>query len=619
MNTMGIALKVQPGAKLTIRAPTVMMKRREASAHQHEQVETTSTILLKTYPIVYFVANNFWCRFKNVYSLRFIVFLSAVNFNEGNLPPPCARARRCCPISNIVRRKMDDQPILRAFGSIHFEVTRWLPEHLDGTLMDKHGVVAFEGQGSLESRTTIRFTATSVVVADPAAADQRKIQKATSHLHLAITSWRARSLDKNMLQESCPCTAVRMTKSLTPSFSLYPPPTLHAHRNNQLQKEADLTASSMPTDPELRRKLDIRHAKSNRERDSAAATAATVGEVADEKSSSSVTTPSRAAVVSTVVAAAPDDSDDGDKTAPASEATLASSTATATPATPATGTAADPSTRADVGTNPASGASMAEFMTGKARHARTVNDHGKKAVADGGGEGSSPIPASNSWTTKKKARQHRQQQQQQEEDRRHSKRNGTGGNNNSNGDSSNNNNNNNSNRNRNGNSFSPPNEFHDENVLRAERFLFGKLVSPGKKAMIYVSPNSGSVVHAASVGRVPRDEEGREIGPVPQKLMTVLTPNEQQMSKIERNRSEIWAQRLERSKALREGRELKRSKVAAIMSALPFGKNGFRRRRAREHAEAHLMEATLKLTNRGTLVRWREAKGLEPWSVRGFW
>ncbi|CAN0406987.1 unnamed protein product [Ectocarpus sp. 13 AM-2016] len=73
------------------------------------------------------------------------------------------------------------------------------------------------------------------------------------------------------------------------------------------------------------------------------------------------------------------------------------------------------------------------------------------------------------------------------------------------------------------------------------------------------------------------------------------------MSKIERNRSEIWAQRLERGKALREGRELKRSRMAAIMGVLPFGKNGFRRRREREHAEAHLMEATLKLTTKGNL------------------
>ncbi|CAN0447065.1 unnamed protein product, partial [Ectocarpus sp. 8 AP-2014] len=106
MNTMGVALKVHPGAKLTIHAPTVMMTRREASAHQYEQ--------------------------------------------------------------------MDSQPILRVFGSIHFEVTRWLPEHLDGTLMDKHGVVAFEGKGSVQSRNKIRYTATSVVVADPAAADQKE-------------------------------------------------------------------------------------------------------------------------------------------------------------------------------------------------------------------------------------------------------------------------------------------------------------------------------------------------------------------------------------------------------------------------------------------------------------
>ncbi|CAM9276944.1 unnamed protein product [Ectocarpus sp. 8 AP-2014] len=37
------------------------------------------------------------------------------------------------------------------------------------------------------------------------------------------------------------------------------------------------------------------------------------------------------------------------------------------------------------------------------------------------------------------------------------------------------------------------------------------------------------------------------------------------------------------------------------MGFLPFGKNGFRRRRTREHAEAHLGEATLSLTKKGNL------------------
>ncbi|CAM9356562.1 unnamed protein product [Ectocarpus sp. 4 AP-2014] len=480
MNTMGIALKVQPGANLTIRAPTVMMKRREASAHQYKQ--------------------------------------------------------------------MDNQPILRVFGSIHFDVTRWLPEHLDGTLIDKHGVVAFEFQGSLESPNVIRYTSTSVVVADPAAADQK---------------------------ESIPA------------------------------------ETSMPADPELRRKLADFHAAATAQDLPPINTSptATVREVADGKSSSSATAPNRAAAFS--IAAARNDGNNGDKTAAASKATPASSTpatATAVLATPSTGTAANPSTRADVGNNAASGASMAEFMTDKARQARAVEDHGKTAGAGGGGEGSSPIHVSNTWTTKKKARQHRQQQQ---EDRRPSNPNGTGGNNSNGsiGDKSNNNNNNNnnnhhhySNTNTNGNSFSPLNQFHEENVLRSGRLLFGKLLSPGKKAMIYVSPNSGSVVHASCAGKAPLDEQGRKIGPVPQKLLTVITPNEQQMFEIERNRSEIWEHRLGRSKASREGRERKRSKMVAITGVLPFGKNGFlRRRRAREHAEAHLMEATLKLTNRGNL------------------
>ncbi|CAM9263170.1 unnamed protein product, partial [Ectocarpus fasciculatus] len=465
---------------------------------------------------------------------------------------------------------IDNQPILRVLGDVRFDVTRWLPEHRDGTVVDTHGVVSLEGRGSIRSPNGVRYTTTSVVVADPAAADQ---------------------------------------------------------------KEADPAQTSMPTDPELRRKLANFHAKSDRERDSAAATTedlsptnsaptATVGEVADDKTSSSATAPYSAAAFPTVAAARNDGDGDGDKTAAASKATPASATsttATAPPVTPSPGTAANPSTRADVGNNPASGASVADFMTGKAHQARTVNEHDKKTGGGrgggggGGGEGSSSIPLSNSWTTKKKTRQ--QQQQQQQQDRRDSKRSGTGGNDNSNGSSGkswngnnnnhhhrhNNNNNHNSNGNSNGNSYSPPNQFHPETVLRAGRYLFGKLMSPGKKALIYVSPDSGSVVHAGSDGRAPRDEEGRKIGPVPQKLRTILNPNQRQMAKVERNRSEIWAERDEKKKAIREGREIKKSKVAAIMGVLPFGKNGFRRRRAREHAEAHLMEATLHLTKKGDL------------------
>ncbi|CAN0166526.1 unnamed protein product [Ectocarpus sp. 4 AP-2014] len=60
-------------------------------------------------------------------------------------------------------------------------------------------------------------------------------------------------------------------------------------------------------------------------------------------------------------------------------------------------------------------------------------------------------------------------------------------------------------------------------------------------------------------------------------------------------------ERDEAEKAAVEGRSLKKSKMVTVFGFLPFGKHGFRRRRAREHAAAHMGEATLSVTNKGDL------------------
>ncbi|CAN0288241.1 unnamed protein product, partial [Ectocarpus fasciculatus] len=101
----------------------------------------------------------------------------------------------------------------------------------------------------------------------------------------------------------------------------------------------------------------------------------------------------------------------------------------------------------------------------------------------------------------------------------------------------------------------------------------------------------------------PRDADGNTTGHVPQKKRVLLRANGGKMAKTLGLRSEIFAARMEKRKAALEGRELPRKgKVATLMGFLPFGKHGFRRRRAREHAEAHLGEATLSLTKTGNLV-----------------
>ncbi|CAN0252449.1 unnamed protein product, partial [Ectocarpus sp. 13 AM-2016] len=73
------------------------------------------------------------------------------------------------------------------------------------------------------------------------------------------------------------------------------------------------------------------------------------------------------------------------------------------------------------------------------------------------------------------------------------------------------------------------------------------------------------------------------------------------MSKVRALRSENIVVRLEKKRAALEGRTLRKGKVATIMGFMPFGKHGFLRRRAREHAQAHMGEATLSITKKGGL------------------
>ncbi|CAM9244403.1 unnamed protein product [Ectocarpus sp. 12 AP-2014] len=120
-------------------------------------------------------------------------------------------------------------------------------------------------------------------------------------------------------------------------------------------------------------------------------------------------------------------------------------------------------------------------------------------------------------------------------------------------------------------------------------------------AMVYATSIDGSVVHATATRTPPGDLEDRTIDPVSQTRRTLVEANPQRMSIVEGLRAEIMAETEEAEKAVVEGRGLKKSKMVTVLGFLPFGKHGFRRRRAREHAAAHLGEATLSVTNKGNL------------------
>ncbi|CAM9915899.1 unnamed protein product [Ectocarpus sp. 6 AP-2014] len=120
-------------------------------------------------------------------------------------------------------------------------------------------------------------------------------------------------------------------------------------------------------------------------------------------------------------------------------------------------------------------------------------------------------------------------------------------------------------------------------------------------AMVYATSIDGSVVHVTVTGTPPGDLEDRTVDPVSQTRRTLLEANPQRMSIVEGLRAEIVAETEGAEKAAVEDRGLKKSKMVTVLGFLPFGKHGFRRRRARERAAAHLGEAALSVTNKGDL------------------
>ncbi|CAN0364474.1 unnamed protein product [Ectocarpus sp. 6 AP-2014] len=119
--------------------------------------------------------------------------------------------------------------------------------------------------------------------------------------------------------------------------------------------------------------------------------------------------------------------------------------------------------------------------------------------------------------------------------------------------------------------------------------------------MVYATSIDGSVVHATATGTPPGDLEDRTIDPVSLTRRTLLEANPRCMSKVEGLRAEIMEEREEAEKAAVEGQGLTKSNMVTVLGFLPFGKHVVRRRRAREHAAAHLGEATLSVTNKGDL------------------
>ncbi|CAB1102984.1 unnamed protein product [Ectocarpus sp. CCAP 1310/34] len=244
-------------------------------------------------------------------------------------------------------------------------------------------------------------------------------------------------------------------------------------------------------------------------------------------------------------------------------------------------------------------------------HLRSTVHKGGKTEGDGEGKDASPIPESISGAA---AENQVREQQEDQHDEVDTMGDGTDdGNSNSTSTSTSTSGNGNGNSDSDSDSDCRSNDkkgpvhtpdafqFHSDFVLHVGDFLHGRLPNLAKTAMVYATSIDCFVVRATATGTPPGDLEDRTVDPASQTRRTLLEANTQRMSIVEGLQAEIMAETAEAEKETVEGRGLKKSKMVAVLGFLPFGKHGFRRRRPREHAAAHLGEATLSVTNKGDL------------------
>ncbi|CAN0155750.1 unnamed protein product, partial [Pylaiella littoralis] len=101
------------------------------------------------------------------------------------------------------------------------------------------------------------------------------------------------------------------------------------------------------------------------------------------------------------------------------------------------------------------------------------------------------------------------------------------------------------------------------------------------------------VIFGKVAAEAPLSASGRDVGFFPKSAATLMAPDPKKMARASDIRAEI-IEEAQRGPG-------KKRKFAAVMKLMPFGKAGWRRARARKHAQAHLGEVELKVTDRGVL------------------
>lgn len=135
---------------------------------------------------------------------------------------------------------------------------------------------------------------------------------------------------------------------------------------------------------------------------------------------------------------------------------------------------------------------------------------------------------------------------------------------------------------------------HPSSSLKVGQTLNGKLMSPDEKSAVFPSIVDGSLVFSTVVETVPA---GGAEGPSQSPTTAVLiAADPKKVKKVLQLRADVLNEEDSDNRVIQTG------KLARLMRFMPFGKVGFRQRRARRHVKANLGDRSISITSRGFVV-----------------
>lgn len=143
---------------------------------------------------------------------------------------------------------------------------------------------------------------------------------------------------------------------------------------------------------------------------------------------------------------------------------------------------------------------------------------------------------------------------------------------------------------------------HPSPSLKVGVVLRGKLLSENGQSSISASHDDGSILLTRVAGEPPLDQKGKQTGPIPTTVMTLIRSNLDKVNRVYQLRADLDDETVEIKKLMRDGKPPKKGVKKAVLGIFPWGEAGWLYRREMAHAKAHRGEVEVIITERGVVV-----------------